>query len=70
MADQIARRSDASVEFILPVLLEPISETLAVPDSFRAKQTIVAPRGEPSPEFVKRLQVLVQQRKANPLRRA
>jgi len=68
-ADQIARRSYSAVEFILPVLLEDIREPLAVPESFRQKQVIVAPGGEPPPEFVKRLQGLVEQRKANPLRR-
>ena len=68
-ADQIAKRSHSSVEFILPVLLEDIREPLAVPDSFTQKQGILAQRGEPPPEFVKRLQGLVEQRKANPLRR-
>lgn len=68
-ADQIARRTYTGVEFILPVLLEDIREALAVPESFLQKQTTVAPRGEPPPEFVTRLKSLVEQRKANPMRR-
>ncbi len=70
LADQIALKSDAGVEFILPVLLESISgKDLAVPPSFKQKQSIVAPQGVPSPEFVKRLKRLVDERKLNPLRR-
>ncbi|HTX21090.1 MAG TPA: TIR domain-containing protein [Candidatus Aquilonibacter sp.] len=69
LADQIAKSSYAAVEFILPVLLEDMRETLAVPESFTQHQGIVAPRGEPPQEFVKRLKGLVEQRKANPLRR-
>jgi hypothetical protein len=68
-ADQIAKRTYAGVEFILPILLEDIREPLTVPESFLQKQTTLAPRGEPPPEFVTRLKALVEQHQANPGRR-
>lgn len=68
-ADQIAKRTYTGVEFIFPILLEDIRESLAVPESFMQKQTTLAPRGEPPPDFVTRLKGLVEQRKANPMRR-
>ncbi len=68
-ADQIAKRTYTGVEFIFPILLEDIREPLAVPESFMQKQTTLAPRGEPPAEFVTRLKALVEQRKANPMRR-
>jgi hypothetical protein len=69
LADEIARSSHSGVEFVLPVLLEDLQETLAVPETFMRKQGIVAPQGNPPEGFVKRLKELVDQRKANPLRR-
>jgi hypothetical protein len=70
LADQMAISSYAGTEFILPMLLEKIpKEDLAVPQSFLRHQGEVAPAGVPPKEFVKRLKDLVEQRKANPLRR-
>ena len=68
-ADQIARRSHSSVEFVLPVLLEEVTGPLAVPESFTNKQTVVAPQGTPPPGFVQRLKALTDERRVNPLRR-
>ncbi len=68
-ADQISRRSHEAVEFILPVLLEPIRDDLAVPQSFLKKQSTLAPGGQPPADFLERLKALVEQRKCNPLRR-
>jgi len=70
LADQITLRSHGGIEFILPVLLEEIPEReLAVPESFKRHQSVLAPNGVPPPEFVKRLKELFEQRKANSLRR-
>lgn len=68
-ADQIAKRTYTGAEFLFPILLEDIREPLAVPESFLQKQTTLAPRGEPPPEFVTRLKALVEQHRINPGRR-
>ncbi|HVF72612.1 MAG TPA: toll/interleukin-1 receptor domain-containing protein [Chthoniobacterales bacterium] len=68
-ADTIAKRSDPSSPFIIPVALDPIAVDEAfVPPSFRRKQFEHIPQGVPGPEFIARLHELVASAKARPRR--
>lgn len=68
-AEEVAKASHSEVEFVIPILLEEIPGTLAVPDVFLKKQATMAPQGVPSPALVQRLKQLYQHRMANPIRR-
>ena len=58
-ADTIARRSDQSAAFIVPVMLDALpQDALFVPTSFRRKQFEHIPQGVPSPEFAEQLRHL------------
>jgi hypothetical protein len=70
-ADTIARRSDPSSPFVVPVTLDAISaEKAYVPASFRRKQFEHIPQGLPSQDFLARLHELVAAAKARPRRGA
>ncbi len=70
-ADSIARRSDATATFIVPVMLDSIShDDVFVPASFRRKQFEQIPQGVPTSEFVGRLHALRDTAKARPRRQA
>ncbi len=68
-ADQIVSRSHHAIEFVLPILLEPMREELQVPISFMRAQRTVAPSGVPPKAFVEWVRELTEHRKLNPLRR-
>jgi hypothetical protein len=54
-----ARNIAEGAVFILPVCIDDTPEAAAVvPEQFRALHIVRAPGGEPSPEFVRRLQEL------------
>jgi hypothetical protein len=58
-ADTIARRSDQSAAFIVPVMLDALpQDALFVPTSFRRRHFEHIPQGVPSPEFAERLRQL------------
>jgi len=60
-ADAIARRSDASSTFIIPVSIDNIQpDAAAVPKTFRQKEFAYAPKGIPSPALIGRLRELAE----------
>jgi TIR domain/SIR2-like domain len=61
-ADGIARRSDPSSTFIVPICVDDItSEEAAVPKTFRQKEFAYAPNGVPPESLVERLRELAQE---------
>jgi hypothetical protein len=62
LAVQRSRLIAESIPFILPVVIDPVSETDAlVPERFLKVQWTQLPRGEPKPEFVERMVRLIRE---------
>jgi len=69
VADTIARRSDPTAAFIVPVMLDALSPAdTFVPASFRRKHFEHIPQGIPRPEFIERLRELSDAAKQRPSR--
>lgn len=69
-ADDIARRSDPTSKFIVPVMLDSIAvDAASIPKSFRTKNFEPVLDGDVNAEFIGRLRLLVEERLSQARRR-